>query len=308
MNTDFAAVLPDNVCLKGIDVIQQEIDDWAKKLFGDNESKVTGQKLYSQNSLTGATEELGEWYEATASDGDANAHILEILRGLARVHKATICRHQGRRGYDKDETYQKNRNDAVADFMIFVLNYCAIEKVDLLRIVNETWNMVQQRTLKNWEKIGHDKPAGEPLEQNGQGFAEPAVEPIDMSGWQKLHSMVCAVCGDSALVCPPELDRTSRGCLGCATCNGTAFSDDRNSFITQGEWDKRQRATLIPVSQEIGERFLKEGTETPTNAPKASADDKWSLAREVVDNWLEGQPRAQAMRMIDNREKAEKGQ
>jgi NTP pyrophosphatase (non-canonical NTP hydrolase) len=119
----------------------------------------------SQNALTGLVEEVGE------------------------LNHVTICRHQGRRGYDVKEKYEADRNDALADIMVFLCDYAAREGVDLLTVVNDTWNkVVSKRTLQNWDKVSHEtdnskfektlvelaeKHFPDLKEQTGQGFAEP---------------------------------------------------------------------------------------------------------------------------------------
>lgn len=121
---------------KGLRQIQDEIHEWSLEQFGkDNISKVTGLPQYSQCALTGLVEEVGE------------------LNGI------TIKSHQGRRGYDDKEKFKKDQIDAVADIMIFLCDYSAREGIDILEVLNNTWNnIVSKRTTKtreDWEKHTH---------------------------------------------------------------------------------------------------------------------------------------------------------
>lgn len=134
---------------KSLQDIQTEIGEWSYKTFGDNVSKTTGQKLYSQNALTGLVEEVGE------------------------LNRCVICRHQGRRGYDNEEKYRVDVSDALADILIFLCDFAYREGFNLQSILNTTWNnIVSKRTLDNWEQHTHEK-----IEQTGQGFAEPKELP-----------------------------------------------------------------------------------------------------------------------------------
>lgn len=167
--------------LKDLQTLQREVADWSRENFGDNVSKWTGQKLFSQNALTGLVEEVGD------------------LNGI------TIQYHQGRRGYDPtteegQKKYVSNRNDAIADIMIFLMDYCDREGVDLLTVVNDTWtNIVSKRNAKtraSWEKHSHDPAeaaAGAALEQpstelpNGSGkLSSDGMSHVEVQKWWAL--------------------------------------------------------------------------------------------------------------------------
>lgn len=127
------------MALKSLQEIQKEIGEWSRKQFGNNVSKRTGDCLFSQNALTGIVEEVGE------------------------LNHVTICMHQGRRGYDPttDEgraKYNADRNDALADILVFMCDYAYREDVDLLTVLNETWDkVVSKRTVANWEEHSHEQ-------------------------------------------------------------------------------------------------------------------------------------------------------
>lgn len=169
-------ILSEAIRLKDLQTLQREIGRWSQEQFGNNVSKVTGFPMGSQNALTGIVEEVGE------------------------LNHVTICRNQGRRGYDDTAKYERDRNDALADILVFMCDYAEREGVDLLTILNDTWNkVVSKRTVANWEDHTHEpspSPASgihddEPFpinpadfyteispieEQTGQGWAEPREE------------------------------------------------------------------------------------------------------------------------------------
>lgn len=109
--------------------IQQEIGEWSRRNFGDQVSKSTGQVLGSLSPLLGVQEELGEL-----------CHVV-------------LKRHQGIRGYDDDAKYQAERDDAMADIMVYLCDYASREGVDLEAVLTMTWNKVKSR---DWTKRPQD--------------------------------------------------------------------------------------------------------------------------------------------------------
>lgn len=105
--------------------IQQEIGEWSRRNFGDQVSKSTGQTLGSLCPLLGIQEELGEL-----------CHVV-------------LKRHQGIRGYDDDAKYQAERDDAMADIMVYLCDYASREGVDLEAVLTMTWNKVKSRDWTN---------------------------------------------------------------------------------------------------------------------------------------------------------------
>lgn len=110
---------------KSLREIQTEIGKWSKKNFGNNISKATGQALFSTNALLGIIEETGEL-----------AHCV-------------LKRHQGIRGYDDDLKYTTERDDAIADILVYLCDFSCREGVDLQEVLNKVWAKVQKR---DWEK------------------------------------------------------------------------------------------------------------------------------------------------------------
>lgn len=175
--------------------LQLAVGEWSKGNFGvENVSKITGHPLFSQNSLTGLVEEVGE------------------------LNGRTIKHHQGRSGYGPTPAgrakYRKDRNDAIADILIFLADYACREGVVLHDVFEGTWlKIVSKRTVKpttegqeNWVAHSHENieevdttgnMAGDPecrpflidtvkeerrkLQQTGQGWAEPPEETEEKS-------------------------------------------------------------------------------------------------------------------------------
>lgn len=110
---------------KSLRVIQREIREWSLRNFGQQVSKATGAELGSISPLLGIGEENGEL-----------CHVV-------------LKRHQGIRGYDDDAKYQSERDDAIADILVYLCDFANRENVDLLDVLNKTWSKVQKR---DWEK------------------------------------------------------------------------------------------------------------------------------------------------------------
>lgn len=164
--------------MDGLQEIQQQIGTWSKELFGNNVSLVTGHPMYSQNALTGLVEEVGE------------------------LNHVTICHHQGRRGYDDEAKYKADRDDALADILVFLCDYACREGVDLLTVLNSAWTkVVSKRNLQNWSTVNHERPAEtkeivNPIErqQTGQGWAEPIEDPLMAEKHSNNYDRTCFVC------------------------------------------------------------------------------------------------------------------
>lgn len=176
--------------MKQLQQLQREIGKWSQDQFGDNISKATGYPLGSQNALTGIVEEVGE------------------------LNHVTICHHQGRRGYDNSIKYKADRDDALADILIFMCDYAEREGTDLLTLLNQTWDkVVSKRTTENWDQHTHQAPVGatiseqrmrEEMEQTGAGWAEPKEQDeVD-------SSKKCSVCGLSV-----HRTNSTGLCTGC---------------------------------------------------------------------------------------------
>lgn len=163
--------------MKSLEQIQNEVGQWSQANFGDNISKVTGLPMFSQNALTGLVEEVGE------------------------LNHATICHHQGRRGYDPtteagEAKYVADRNDALADILIFLCDFAYREGVSLLQLVNKAWEeTVSKRNMQNWEQHSHDKsPATQVVLMEGFDEANKTPPPFPLADdLKRMKDMGCRV-------------------------------------------------------------------------------------------------------------------
>lgn len=101
--------------------IQKEHKEWGKRNFGDSPS---------WQPLLGVQEEVGEL---------SHAHLKEA---------------QGIRG---TENHEENAKDAIADIILYLIDYCNRRDFDIETILQETWDKVKQR---DWKKNPEDAHVG----------------------------------------------------------------------------------------------------------------------------------------------------
>lgn len=123
IETDFEVAPPEPEL--NLRSLQTQIGLWAQENFGSNQSKRTGYALYSLAPLLGIGEEYGE-----------------LLHCVLKNHQAI-------RGYDDVEKYETERDDALADLLIYMCDFATREGVDLLSVLNDTWRRVVAR--RNWK-------------------------------------------------------------------------------------------------------------------------------------------------------------
>ena len=94
--------------------LQHEVFEWSQRNFPNNKP---------HHPLLGAGEEIGE------------------------LNHAHLKMEQGIRG--TPEEHQAAKEDAVADTIIYLADYCARNDINLARAVTTTWNKVKER---DWQK------------------------------------------------------------------------------------------------------------------------------------------------------------
>lgn len=109
--------------------VQKLIGEWAQRNFGSNYSTSRGIHLNSLAPLMGIGEEYGELLHAVLKEA------------------------QGIRGYQSRELYEEDRDDAVADLVIFLLDFCHREGVDFDSVLEKTTNKVLQRDWASTREV-----------------------------------------------------------------------------------------------------------------------------------------------------------
>ena len=108
--------------------LQEAVSRWSRQNFGLNYSQTDKDlMLDSLAPLMGIGEEYGE------------------------LLHATLKYHQGIRGYDDPNKYERKRDDAVGDIMIYLLDYCSREGIDLMQVTQKTWDEIVKK--RNWKDL-----------------------------------------------------------------------------------------------------------------------------------------------------------
>lgn len=94
---------------------QEEIREWSDKNFGENANAF--------NAFMGMVEEMGELSHALLKRNQGIRHTPEEIDALVK--------------------------DAVADILIFTLNFCSYSNISAQDVLELTWNRVKQR---DWTK------------------------------------------------------------------------------------------------------------------------------------------------------------
>ena len=101
--------------------------------------------------------ELEVWQKHNFPNREAWQPILGLQEELGELSHAFLKRHEGIRA---GEQWEADIRDAVADILIFLLDVCNAEGIDLDEQVSRTWSHVQTRDWKA-DPIG-GKPEVEP--------------------------------------------------------------------------------------------------------------------------------------------------
>lgn len=230
--------------MKDLQQIQREIGEWSRKQFGNNISHMTGDPRYSQNALTGIVEEVGE------------------------LNHVTICAHQGRRGYEQTregrEKYKADRDDALADILIFMCDYAEREGTDLLTLLNQTWDkVVSKRTVADLDQHTHETKKV----TISESMLKADEEQTKLRGWPESQSVLhdynpaignrkpCAKCG-------MPIHRTNSVGI-CSSCYG------RQPSLTDAD------RKLLAEAQQRGEQRLAQQRE--------QTGQGWSETKEQAD-------------------------
>lgn len=104
--------------------------------------------MQSGKTLTEIQHEIGEWSSKNFGVQESINPLLGVGEEFGELLHATLKRRQAIRGFDDDKQYTDARDDAVADLLVYLCDYCCKENIDLLKVLNETWYKVSQRDWK----------------------------------------------------------------------------------------------------------------------------------------------------------------
>lgn len=90
--------------------------------------------------------DVGEWLQRNFGDVACTDQVLIIAEEVGELAHAVLKRKQGIR---TNEDHDAAIKDAVADIVIGVMAFCAVEDLDLETLLNQTWAVVRER---DWTK------------------------------------------------------------------------------------------------------------------------------------------------------------
>jgi NTP pyrophosphatase (non-canonical NTP hydrolase) len=90
--------------------------------------------------------ETGKWHRRNFPNSQKYESLLGILEEAGELAHAHLKVVQGIRG---GEDLEAQREDAVGDLLVFLLNYCNTNSLDLVNCFVKTWNEVSKR---DWVK------------------------------------------------------------------------------------------------------------------------------------------------------------
>lgn len=117
--------------------IQKELEVWQKHNFPTRGVHIP---------LLGVGEELGE----LASEGDSQ-HIIELCKSLGKLHHAHIKKEQNIR---RNENHDENKKDAIADILIYLIDYSNDHGYCLETLLTTVWAKVKSRDWVKFPKNG----------------------------------------------------------------------------------------------------------------------------------------------------------
>jgi NTP pyrophosphatase (non-canonical NTP hydrolase) len=100
----------------------------------------------SEDTLTRIQAEQRAWVLHNFGNREAWQPLLGIQEEVGELAHAFLKRHQGIRG--TREEHDAAIRDAVADIIIFLLDFSSAEGIDVREVLDETWQKVRQRDWK----------------------------------------------------------------------------------------------------------------------------------------------------------------
>ena len=97
--------------------------------------------------------ELRSWSKHNFGDRPAWQPLVGLQEELGELSHAFLKREQGIR---TGEDHNAKIRDSVADLVIFLLDFCNVEGIDLAHEVSFTWEHVRQRDWKKYPENGKD--------------------------------------------------------------------------------------------------------------------------------------------------------
>lgn len=111
------------------------------------ELRATAQLVERADTISRVQAEQVEWVKHNFGDRPSWQPLLGVQEEVGELSHAFLKRHQGIRGTHEEHT--ADIRDAVADIIIFLMDFASSEGIDVREALEETWQKVRQR---DWKK------------------------------------------------------------------------------------------------------------------------------------------------------------
>jgi len=127
------------------------------KLTFDGRTSILGMLVEGINEIFEGFVDLDEiqekqfvWAKNNFGIQNPNDMIFGMMEELGELSHATLKNKQKIRGYENEKKYIEERDDAIGDLVIYLMNYCSLNQIDLSKVIAKTWEQVEIRSWKNF--------------------------------------------------------------------------------------------------------------------------------------------------------------
>jgi NTP pyrophosphatase (non-canonical NTP hydrolase) len=93
---------------------------------------------------------IKQWRDYNFPKATAESQLLGVVEELGELSHAHLKESQGIRKMD----YRHAKQDAIGDMMIFLLNYCELQDLDVMECINIAWAEASKRDWVKYPKNG----------------------------------------------------------------------------------------------------------------------------------------------------------
>lgn len=279
--------------------IQSEIGEWSRNQFGEENASKNPQfrdeELRDLPSLLGMVEEIGE-----------------LVAPIVKLHQG---RYKGSLDQAKEDII-----DALGDLMIFMCDFAYRNDISLSDTLRMTWLKVQQRRQASWNEDKAKEPQGVPTSPHccecGNYYPKSEFEGGEI---------LCKKC-----LAKKVSDKLNKELLKSAKNQN---SKTPSNIINEMDVREQTGAGFAEIPFESEETVLVEPPvysncrhcggkirkgfnhntynwmhiDKAENHVPVPVQDGFDTARQIVHNWVQGQDRKMAMKLINAQEKLTKG-
>lgn len=112
------------------------------------QTEMMGEGSVGQEDLWYLQFQVEKWADHNFPNAMPYQPLLGALEELGELAHAHLKHEQNIRGMTSELDVQGMKEDAVADVIIYLAHYCALNEIDMGKVVSETWRSVR---LRDWQ-------------------------------------------------------------------------------------------------------------------------------------------------------------